>query len=112
MQCRFPAAHAVEFKGRASFDGRAVAVVSGGLEGVAKAGPRLVGPSLTEDGAMQVVVDDPDLGIGAPYRLEFSIDLIHWTPLGDFQTGVAAGFARDEVPAFDSPRFYRAVRRQ
>ncbi len=112
LKCSFPGSQSVGFKGGASFDGRTVTVLSAGPAKAIATGPRLIGPSPTREGAMQLVVEDPGLSAGAAYGLEISADLLHWTSLGVFQTGAAAAFARDELPASDTPRFYRAVRRQ
>ena len=94
--------------GTASFDGSSVPVLALGPGN--STGPRLVSVGATDDGAMQVVVEDDTMSAGTAYELEVSTDLQHWSKAGAFVNGNAAGFARDEVPAVTGPRFYRAVR--
>ncbi len=94
--------------GTASFDGSSVPVLPLGSGDAT--GPRLVSVGATDDGAMQVVVEDDTMSATTAYELEVSTNLQHWSKAGAFVNGNTAGFARDEVPATIGPRFYRAVR--
>ncbi|HTH50227.1 MAG TPA: hypothetical protein VMB21_22125 [Candidatus Limnocylindria bacterium] len=94
--------------GTASFDGTSAAVLSIGPG--TETGPRLVNVGATDDGAIQVVIEDDTMTADTAYELEVSTDLQHWSKAGAFVNGNAASFARDEVPAMTGPRFYRAVR--
>jgi hypothetical protein len=110
VQVRIPGGSVGAFAGRASFDGTLVPVLPLLSGSEATGEPKLVGVQPTADGAMQLVMEPAGGVSGAGYRLEVSTDLVHWTPLGDFQPGAAAAaFARDELAASDVPRFYRAV---
>jgi hypothetical protein len=110
LRCTFAGATKVGYAGQASFDGRAVPLTAAISTDGAKSAPRLLGVSRTGDGGMQVVVEDASIAAGGALRLEYSTDLRHWTPIGNFSNGPAAAFARDGSPATDVPRFYRAVR--
>ena len=101
------AAHPPEH-GSASFDGTSIAVLPIGP--AEAAGPHLVNVGATDDGAVQVVVEDDTMSADTAYELEVSTDLQHWSKAGAFVNGSSSSFARDEVPAVTGPRFYRAVR--
>lgn len=92
-----------------SIDGTGVPV---GVLSAAKpsSGLRLAHIAATEDGATQVVVEDDAFNDTSAYELETSSDLRKWTSSGTFVNGTSAGFIRDEAPATDGPRFYRAKR--
>ncbi len=109
MRCTFADAGKATLSGRASFDGRPVALVKALATTGGSGGPRLVAIGGME-GGMEIVAEDPAAEPGATLRLEYSTDLKHWAPLGDFTNGSAASFAHDALPATDVPRFYRATR--
>ena len=73
-------------------------------------GPRLSHIGDSGDGAIQVVVEDDAFNDTSAYELETSADLRTWRSGGPFVNGPSAAFIRDEAPATDGPRFYRAKR--
>ncbi len=103
------AAVAAAPEGSVSFDG--VSTPVGTLAAVKPTvGPRLSHIGDTGDGAMQVVVEDDAFSGTSAYELETSTDLRTWRAGGSFVNGPSAAFVRDEAPATDGPRFYRAKR--